>query len=327
MSACKIKRAVALLLCIMLVIPTLVSLTSCSEKSETFMTVGGYNVSYDMVRYFVMNYKAGYTEEELKDPEILKQIETNALASIKELYTYKALCEKYNVKLSSDDKSAIKTQIKTLKKSYESTEAFEKDLEANFVTEAVYKEIIEIETLCDKLYDRITENATDDRFKSDTETIDADLRTDKWFATEYMYLVFTSETKEDREEFMKSARADIAGGVIMSKLCENNKSAYGDNLVYAIDECFTESIYNETIENAVKELKVGETSEVIEYSSGAWLIVRRIPISDEYVEENYDTIIAQYLSREFFNYVTEESDKLTVKIAEKFENTPLSSIN
>ena len=40
----------------------------------------------------------------------------------------------------------------------------------------------------------------------------------------------------------------------------------------------------------------------------------------------YDTIIAQYLSREFFNYVTEESDKLTVKIAEKFENTPLSSI-
>ena len=90
------------------------------------MTVGGYNVSYDMVRYFVMNYKTGYTEDELKDPEILKQIETNALASIKELYTYKALCEKYNVKLSSDDKNAIKTQIKTLKKSYESTEAFEK---------------------------------------------------------------------------------------------------------------------------------------------------------------------------------------------------------
>ena len=60
MSACKIKRAVALLLCIMLAIPTLVSLTSCSEKSETFMTVGGYNVSYDMVRYFVMNYKTGY---------------------------------------------------------------------------------------------------------------------------------------------------------------------------------------------------------------------------------------------------------------------------
>ena len=326
MSVRKIKRALALLLAVMFVIPTFVSITSCSQKSETFMTVGGFDVSYDMVRYFVMNYKTGYTEEELKDPEILKQIETNALASIKELYTYKALCEKYNVKLSSDDKSAIKTQIKTLKKSYESTEAFEKDLEANFVTEAVYKEIIEIETLCDKLYDRITENATDDRFKSDTETIDADLATDKWFAVEYMYLLFTEETKDSREEFMKSARADIAGGVIMSKLCENNKAPYGDNLVYAIDECFTESIYNETIENAVKKLKIGETSDVIEYNSGAWLIVRRIEISDEYVEENYDTIIAQYLSREFFNYVTEESEKLTVEIAEKFENTPLSSI-
>ena len=80
-------RIIASLAIIALLCPML---AGCSS-SPTVMTVGGEKVSYDMLRYFVMNYKEGYPEidpEEFSTNEELQaELVKNTNASISELET------------------------------------------------------------------------------------------------------------------------------------------------------------------------------------------------------------------------------------------------
>lgn len=322
----KMKKLVCLILLLSLLLALPATLSSCAEKREVFMTLDGIDVPYDMVRYFVMSYKAEYTSEELSDPKVIDQIEINSLASIKEFYAYKKLARELSITLSSEDKKAIRDTIKEMKAYYDSDKEYNKDQEKYFASDAVIRDIVETELLCDKIYDRLTIGATDDRFKSDNETIDNDLKTDKWFSFEYMYLTFTDENKEERETFMKSARADVASGINMQTICNDNTKLYLSDITYAIDGCFTTTIYNEIYEEKVAELEIGETSEVFTYGN-SFCIIRRLSISDDYVSKNYNSIIAQYLAREFFNYVAEIADSLTPVMAEKYEGMRVTDIN
>jgi hypothetical protein len=54
----KINKILALMLAVLTVLSCMVSCAS----SPTVMTIGTYEVSYDMLRYFVKNYMNGYTD-------------------------------------------------------------------------------------------------------------------------------------------------------------------------------------------------------------------------------------------------------------------------
>lgn len=330
-----IKKTVAIITLFALILSVAIVFSGCS-KSETALKIDGFDVSYDMVRYFVMNYKASYTEDELKDDKILSQIEENTVNSLKELYTYKSLAKENGVKLSKEEKDSVDEQIKALKESYDNKEEYKKGLADNYMTEAVYREILETEAICDLLYDKLTYNAIDQRFKSDNATTDADLKTDKWYSAEYIYLCYSETNRDERKAVANSIKESLDSGVSMGS-CYNAKAkdyeyidptsgSLANDLIYASDGCFTDSIYNKTFEDTLKNLEIGEISDVIDYSGGSWLIIKRLEISNDYVDNNYNNIIAQYLSREFFNYVSECSQKLSVEKVGQYKDMCLGEI-
>ena len=196
------KRIFAALLCLLMLFVSLFSISSCSENNRTVMTVGDYKVSYAMLRYFVMNYMNGYeniTPSDFASNENLqKQLYDNVISSISELATYSFLAEKHGISLTREEKKEIENSIKELRESYDSEEAYEKDLAANYMTEDLLEEIYTLNTKCDKLYDKLADEYTG-IFKSDVETIDADIEAGNFFSAEYTVLYYTNKNKDERK--------------------------------------------------------------------------------------------------------------------------------
>lgn len=298
----------------------LLSLLSCSS-SPTVLTIGTYDVSYDMLRYFVKNYMNGYadiTEQHFKvDPELQEQLEKNVMDSLTELATYYQLAKKFSLKLTGDDKTAINAKVKELKASYNSDEEYKAALEANFVTEDVLREIYELEALCDKLYDHLTMYSQE--IVWDVEKIDADF-VETFFAAEHLMIHYSPEDAEEKKSFANSVLSQMKNGTYtMSEIYEKYQTEYALKITYNEYKAFTYYEMNQDFEDSVKALEIGEYSEVIDLGT-AYQIILRNDLDMKYYEDNYNTIEGQWLAREFFKYVENYSKDLGVEWKSKYKD-------
>ena len=320
-----IKRTLLITVSIILLISVAPFVTSCSSGNRTVMTIGDYNVSYDMLRYFAMNYINSYEgvseEDFINNEELQKQLYNNVTASLCEIASYALLAKKHDISLTKDEKKSIKKEIKDIKASYKSKDEYKKDLEANFMTEDVYEEIVRVEALCDKLYDYLTSPGAG-MFDSDNETIDADIEKGNFFSAEYSVLYYTEKNKEERKAFMQNMLDTAKSGASLRDLCDDAYVTYGEELAYEFYSAFTYTEKTELFENTVKALDIGEYSKV-EDTGNSFLIVRRLDLDEDYIDKNYNTIIAKYLSREFFGYIDNYADSLDIKFKKGYEDLKL----
>ena len=312
-----LKKTVALLL---VAVMLLLGCTSCSS-SPTVMTIGSFEVSYDMLRYFAKNYMNGYadlTEEDFKnDPELQKQLEENIMASITELAAYHQLAKKFSLKLTSEDQSSVKQKLKDLRAAYNNDDDYEKDLENNFVTEDLLKQIYELELLCDKLYDYLTMYS--EEIKWNVDIIDADF-VESFFAAEYIMVYYSEEDKDEKKSFADYLRQMMLGGSFtMNEAYEDYKTEYGVKIDYQNYKAFTYTEMNEDFEKAVESLEIGEYSEVIDLGNAYQIIIRNA-LDMDYYYNNYNTVEAQWLAREFFYYVEDFAEDLEVTWKKKYKD-------
>ena len=319
------KRIFAAFLCTVMLFLSLFNMISCSKNNETVMTVGDYKVSYAMLRYFVMNYMNGYEnitpEDFASDEHLQEQLYNNVISSISELATYSLLAEKHDIKLTRDEKKEIKNSIKELKNSYASKEEYEKDLAANYMTEDLLEEIYTLNTKCDKLYDKLADEYTG-IFKSDVETIDADIEAGNFFSAEYIVLYYTDKNKEDRQNELQALLDRVKAGEKMQDVSDETYKTYSEEIAYELYTIFTYQEKTEIFEETVVSLDIGSYSGVVD-TGNSFIIVHRLPLDMDYIDENYNTVIAKYLSREFFSYVEEFSETLEVEFKEKYKDVKL----
>lgn len=312
----------ALVICLVILV---MSLSGCS--SDTLMTIGKSKVPYDVVRSFVLNYKQGYSDEQLADEAVREKIRNDVISDLKMTYVVRNVAQDMNLKLTDEAKKNVKKQLDYFK----SDDNYKDNLDRMNATEKVLEELLEISELNNIIYDAITDNAEPGtRFATDNDTIDADLLSSEWFAAEWIILTYDSSGKEARLVDFEDALKKVQGDRTLSIAARELEKLYGNELTYADDGCFTNGIYSEDLENAVKELESGQTSGVIETvtSTGysCFLAVRRMDIEEIYVDENYDTIISYYLAREYDEYMTEMAEKLEVSYDEKYADFDILDI-
>ncbi len=302
----------------------------CSSGKRTALTVSDgendYKLSYDLLRYFTMNYLnekySGKTAEDFEsDGDLQNALYEDVISSVTKLATYSLLAEKYDVKLTSDEKKEVKNNLKEYKDAYESKDAFKKDLKDNYVTEDALEHIYMLEALWNKLYDHLTDEYTG-IFKSDVETIDADIEAGNFFSAEYIAIYYTSENKSERTDDLERMLERVKNGEDMSSLKEENYSVYGEQLVYAHEPVFTYTELNEDYEEIVLSLEIGEYSDVM-YVDNVAIIVHRLPLDEAYINNNYNEVIAKYLSRELFRYVEEYAAELEFEFKKKYKDIKL----
>lgn len=322
------RRILSVLLAVLLLV-SLILLTSCG--SATYMTVGGEKVSYDMVKSFVHNHLAAYTEEELRDEAIREKIRETVYHDLRMTFVVLVLAEELDLKLTPSAKSSIKEQLEFYQSLGENYELLLKEQNA---TEAVFKKLLEISAYDDLVFDAITDGAAlgdeGDRFSASNEVIEADLKKGDWYAAEYIVLQYDDVNKPARKEAIEKARAAILSGASFKDASADIKKLYVSESVVATDAAFTSLEYTEDFENAVKALEVGGVAEVIDtYTAeggNCFMLVRRIELSRTYIEEEFDTIISKYLTREYAEYMTERAEALEIVTVKKYSDTDILDI-
>ncbi len=322
----KTNRFFSLILCVAILVSSLFCFSSCAKTALALSSEdGSFKVSYGMLRYFTMNYINGYKDVSAEDfassEELQKTLTDNVYASISDLATYKILADKYGISLTREEKKEVKNTLKEYKDSYESKEAYKKDLEANFITEKLLEEIYMLQALFDKLYDHMTDEYTG-IFRYDNDVIDADIEAGNFFSAEYIVIYYTADNKEERLSELREMLKDAKDGKSMSDMRDDKYSEYGEQIVYNKEDIFTYTEMNEAYENAVVSLEVGAYSDVINMENAA-MIVHRLPLSAEYIDKNYNDVIAKYLSREFFEYIEQYSSSLTSEFKKKYSDLKL----
>lgn len=315
------KAIILISVALILVISLAVVVPLMLLGGKTYLTVGGEKVSYDMVRCTVKQYMSIYTEEELKDEAVRQEIRDMVYEDLRLRYVVYTVAKEQGVSLTSSQKREIREQMKA----YRALDDYKEMLDAMYATDSVMEDLLYIDALDTALYDMLEINGT---LKTDNETIDADLATDRWYAAEYAILEYDKSNKDERKKELEAA-LDGMGASLKTALTDLSKR-YKSDFLFATDGCFTDTIYSDDFEATVKALEVGEVSEIVDTVTASgyacFMVMRRTAIEDKYVDENYDTIVAYYLAREYAEMMTERAEGLEIVIADKYKEFDILDI-
>lgn len=339
----RIRRVIALLLAVVMLVSVTAVFSSCGDEKSmgpTYMTIGYMedvplegekfvgliDVPYDMVYCFVKQELAAYTEEELKDENIRAKARENIINNlIEKHYIVRVIAKELDLGLTEDARANVNATMEA----YRAFDDYDSMLNEMFATDAVTEELVTVSELDTVVYDFLC--AFDERFDDNPDKILADIaESGKWYAAEYLVLEYDGVNHDARKADMEIVKNEVLGGKSLKEASSRIQQLYKTEYRYALDACFTESIYPEEMENAVKALEIGGVSEVIDtYNSDGYpslILLRRVAISDDYVEKNFDTVKAYYLVRLYEEYREEKMKDLEVVIADEYRNNDILDI-
>lgn len=316
----KIKRITALLVLAMLC--TLSSLFACSKSSPTAVKVGDVEVSYNMVRYFAINYRGSATAADYEVDEAKQQeLQANVYSALRSLVTCEKVAKEQEIELTDDEQESIDDQIESLKQSYASEDEYHTAIEAQFGDEETLRRILEMGALQNKLFKYLTDEYNG-IFKSDDATVRADIKAGNFFAAEYLYIYCSDDDRSEKREFADELHERMTNGEAMSEIDKAYQTTYGLRMDYCLLPCFTYTEELQYFEDAVLALQVGELGGVIERDDG-YLIVKRLALDEKYIDENFMSVVKSYLNREYALYMQDYADSLELEWEDDYESLKL----
>ena len=299
----KLKRLAALVLAGAL---CLTSLVGCGVKpDETAATLGEQTVSAGLVNFICKYQKASiddtyvaffgenFWKEDLYGygTTMEEDMKTSIMNVLHELYTVKAHAAELKVELTEDEKAAITKAAKAFMTA--NSEAAIAEMGA---TEEIVTEMLTLYTIQSKMFDAMTVNT--DRNVSDE---DANMRgitivqidiTGK-YDEKGNYVKYTDEQKKEVKNTALKILTDSATKGLEKAAKENKytaeESAYNKK----------DTSINSTLLKAMNDLKVGETSKLIETTSAIYIVKINTDVDEKATKENRESIIAQRESKDY----------------------------
>lgn len=332
------KKTLRLVSLILVGIIIFASLTGCSGRKKgdppvwtddktNVMTLGGYNVKSDFYKYLFLNTKSyfdkgdeSYWESEEND---VSKITDYVLASLKETYGMFALADEYKITLSKEDKANIDAFIEDSKQGM-TDEEYKASLEKSYLTEEVYRFILEVQQLEYLVYEHLISESSG-IIKVDDETLEKAIDEEFVRAT---HILFTFKNEEERKSQLKKANQ------ILEKLkngedFETLKEEHSDDTDLKGNKdgyYFTHGEFKNEFEYTAFKLNEGETSEIIMTDVG-YHIVKRLPIEDKYVNKNFEELRTQYKTALYYKTVEEKYKQFTCEYEEGYKSIQLDTFN
>jgi parvulin-like peptidyl-prolyl isomerase len=288
---------------------------SCSNKKDTVMKIGGFDVSFEHYRYLYMNIRdellsseTDYTAEELDT-----QIRDTVMKSLKHYASISELAKNKKISLTSDDSAYIDELVNETISDYGSEEEFQNALREAYSTEDFFRYALELQQLETKLRSYMTSEATGE-LAADDATIENDVYKNFYRAKQVLIKNDNGKSKTQNLELANKILSDALSGENFDTLIEE----YSEDTTGG-DYCFTAGQLLEEFENAVSSISSGEIySEVVETEVG-YHIVMRTDITEDYINSHFDDLRSAYLARRFNETLTEYSDTLEVKKEEIYD--------
>lgn len=288
---------------------------SCSNKKDTVMKIGGFDVSFEHYRYLYMNIRDELlsSENDYTAEDLDTQIRDTVMKSLKHYASISELAKNKKISLTSDDSAYIDELVNETISDYGSEEEFQNALREAYSTEDFFRYALELQQLETKLRSYMTSEATGE-LAADDATIENDVYKNFYRAKQVLIKNDNGKSKTQNLELANKILSDALSGENFDTLIEE----YSEDTTGG-DYCFTAGQLLEEFENAVSSISSGEIySEVVETEVG-YHIVMRTDITEDYINSHFDDLRSAYLARRFNETLTEYSDTLEVKKEEIYD--------
>lgn len=292
------------------------SLKPSEQDLKVVGSVGEYEVTYDSLRFFVLNYKATIGDkykDAATDPNVKAELEAELLeyvsTAITRNYAIMELCAEYSLDINEDAiLEKLEDEIDGIIADYGGKKEYKKALEAEYMTDRFFREF---QQLCIAL-NELTYILADDLGVipgTDEEIMDF-LMSDEFIHTRHICIY-----KDGADDEAKRTKLEM----VLEKL--DNKEDDFESLIGRYSEdyqdtgkgyYFTRGEFDEIYENASFSLDDEEYSDVIE-TSYAFYIIKRYAKDDsdeEYFEKNFELLTQQIQYALTYNEVFKLQEKL-----------------
>lgn len=320
------KRLIATLLAL-IAITLLVSCGVKPEDTRVVLKLDGEKVYYDYYRYLFLNSKrdldGGDTRYWDTHPEEEALIKETVMEALLHYRAIQRLAAEYDVRLSNEQKQAIKDSIAQTKADLGGEEAYRQSLADSYMTEYTLLYVQELTQLWSLLYDYMTEEESG-IIESGDAILDADIP-QNFRRIRYVYIEKDSENPAVSRAAADTVYEKAAAGEDFDTLIEE----YGEDP--DMDRLLTDGYYytlgaiDENVQKAVETLKENEIAPVIEVSYG-YYVVQRLALEDAYIQKNYESFRVQYRARIFNEMLAAEAEKINISYQDLYDELTIKTV-
>ncbi len=315
-----LKKAISffLILCF-----TITAFTSCkkpgafSNNTKTVMTVGDYKVTYDEYRYFYYNCMLDMGDQaDFTDPQTVETLKTNTENAIRKRYAIKLYCDKYNRKMSNADKKEMDEFIKSYIEDRGGEDKFKEELLNYRMTGDVFREQYELTYYYDVYLRELLFTGYDGIIPVDDQTIKSDVKNNFYHYTQIFIPFEEGSDYGENQELINSALAELKSGKSFDEVAEKYSRWTVD---FRIGVYSTPGEKLQMIEDTALSLDIGEYSDVI-FTSEGHHIIKRLPIEDDYIDKNLDTLLTVSATRRYNEFIDKEAATLNVEYKDYYND-------
>lgn len=313
------------LLSLFLSLVCLLSLAACGKKEpvkpeddRVVLTLEGEDICFDYFRYAFLHLRDEFsylqTDGGMDEAAFEAHLKEQTLSFLLRYRAVALLAEEYGISLSKGDKEDLEDEIDELI-DYYGEEAFEAELLRTYMTRYTLTYLKELDSLqmLLKLYAFEEQNGV---IRSDDETVLADI-SKNFTCIRYVYIKKDESKPDNNRSHAETVLGYAKDGQDFKELIRS----YGqDNtMLTLIDDGYYYTILSEdTVEEAVAAMNVGEISDLIEVSHG-YFIVEKLPLDMDYVDDNFEDLRSLYKNRILEELVEEKMKTITVETTTLWE--------
>lgn len=261
-----------------------------------FLSFNGAEVEFDLFRYYYLNYKNMYLEE---DPAYFEtegaeeQLKEEILDVMLDFYAIRFLAEEHNVRLNKDDRKSVDADIEKTVEFYNGKEAFLAFLEESYMTEELYVYMMEYSAIYLKLFNKLYKDGGKMEW---SEEKFYDYYEKNYLAAQQIYLPFEEgETKENHPKTLelanglydRAAQGEDFWELVKAHGKDENMPDYPDGYY------FTEGQAEDALYQATAALEKGAISKPVVGETGLY-IIRRMELKELRMNENRETTLYGY---------------------------------
>ncbi len=308
--------SIALLIC------TLFGFASCggaelpTEDDRTVAAVNGkHNVTYDLYKYFYLNYASAYSEKDFEGESRLEteaEIRTLCEGALKNVFAVVDLAMEYGITVNDRSvKESVELKVDEAIEQFGGKGEYAAALEAYYMTDSVFRFMMAVDACEDELYATLTTGLG--IIDNSDETVMNAIKGDDFIRIVQVLVAHDNgfsdaKNKETAEKVLRLAKE----GEDFDKLIANYSNDYS---MTRDGYYFTYGYMLDEIEEAAFELKVNEISQIIETENG-YHIIKRLEKDDAFLVTNYASLKAQYESCKFYALIDGRAEKLNVTLNE-----------
>lgn len=278
--------------------------------------VDGHEISLEEYRFYYMHTKAdmdGGDETYWDDAENEAKLKESVLSTIKHDYAISKTAANNNIALTDEDQESVSSTFTSAKENLGSEEAFLNALNESYLTEDMYKQFVENNVLYNSLYNHLA--ATDGKYAITEDEMRELVKTD-YVHAKHILISYDSDGSDTNKQKAITAQSRAIDGEDFDSLVEE----------YSEDSGMPEEGYYFTygemvapFEEAAFALAENEVSEIVESDYG-YHIIKRLPIDEEYINDNIDSLMASYRQAQVSKEIMATAEELPVEYGDQYEN-------